>query len=368
MTVANLLSSNTANFGFQSRDEMQQLQASAEAYDGFYVRQEYDPVIGMYLRNSDDILLWPLLRKLPAEADLIQELIENDDPAVGFMQKNTLVAVENPTTYNPIVPLAGGQRIKALGGVLNIGYYAQSLWEQQGKPYGPQLAMKTEKEMSATLKALEKCLFRGDATLNPLEFNGLESQMAPGHAFERDVSGGQKIANLLRGVCRLALNDELILRGITHIFTSALGIELIENQTDAQMQYMNLERVTPGLRVPAVNTQRGTLPILNSPFIRDTPAEPALGRNYDLIHYWLLDLNQISWRGVIPKGGTANNYNPQIFDVSKYAYHAGLEHYMVEKRFILQFGTLFVGNAGQSIWKLSIRVPAGTIGSIGDVL
>ncbi len=368
MSTANLPSNSTATFGFQSLEQMQAIQAEAVAYDGFYVRQEYDPVVGMYLRNADDILLWNLIRKLPAESDLIQEMVENDDPAVGFMQKNTLVAVENPTTYNPLKQLPGGQRVKALGGVINLGYYAQSLWEQQGKPYGPQLAMKTEKEMSATLKALEKCLFRGNATTNPLEFNGLESQMAPDHAFIRDISGGQKIANLLRGICRLALNDETILRGITHIFTSALGVELIENQTDSQLQYMNLERVSPGLKVPSINTQRGTTPMLNSPFIQDTPADPAAGRNYDLIHYWLLDLNQITWRGVIPKGGTPGNFNPQIFDVSKYAYHAGLEHYMVEKRFILQFGTLFVSNAGQSIWKLSIRVPAGTIGSIGDTL
>jgi hypothetical protein len=41
---------------------------------------------------------------------------------------------------------------------------------------------------------------------------------------------------------------------------------------------------------------------------------------------------------------------------------------MIEKRFLLQFGTLFVGNAGQSIWKLSLRVPAGTIGDIGTTL
>ena len=368
MTVATNSPPNAGNtevFGFQSRQQMQQIQADAVAYDGFCVRQEYDSVVGRYLRNADDIVLWPLLRKMPAEADYIQELVENDDPAVGFMQKNTLVAVENPTTYAAIEPLDGGQRVKALGGVITLGYYAQSLWEQQGKPYGPQLAMKTDKEMSATLKALEKCLFRGNATANPLEFNGLEYQMATGHNFVRDIAGGQKIANLLRGVCRLAISDETILRGVTHIFTSALGIEMIEHQTDAQMQYVNLERVTPGLKVPSINTQRGITPMLTSPFIQDTPADATAGRDYDLVHYWLLDLNQLSWRGVIPKGGTPGNFNPQIFDATQFGYHAGLEHYMVEKRFILQFGTLFAGNGGQSIWKLSIKVPAGTIGNIG---
>jgi hypothetical protein len=366
MTVA--LQSNITDFGFQSGEQIKLIEAEAVAYDGFYVRQEIDPIIGHYLRSSADILLWPMIKKMPAEADLIQEMVENDDPAIGLMEKNTLVPVENPTTYNPLLPLPGGQRVKALGGVINLGYYAQSLWLQQGKPYGPQLAMKTDKAMSAALKALEKCLFRGNATTNPLEFNGLEAQMAPGHTFERDISGGHKIVNLLRGICRLAINDELILRGITHIFTSALGVELIENQTDAQLQYMNLDRVTPGLNVPSINTQRGTLPILNSPFIRDTPANPAIGQNYDIIHYWLLDLNQISWRGVIPKGGTPGNYNPQFFDATQYSYHSGMEHYMIEKRLLLQFGTLFVGNAGQSIWKLSLRVPAGTIGDIGTTL
>lgn len=355
---------STTVFGFQS----EQIQAEAAvAYDGFYVRQDFDTVIGRYLRNADDIMLWPLLRKLPAEADVIREMVENDDPAVGFMQKNTLVAVENPTTYNALRPLDGGQQIKSLGGVINIGYYSQSLWEQQGRPYGPQLAMKTEKGMSATLKALERCLFRGNATTNPLEFNGLESLIAQDHSFTVDMADGKKISALLRAIVRLAITDEQILRGVTHIFTSALGIELIEEQTDSQMQYMNLERVTPGLRVPSVITQRGQTPLLSSPFIRDTPADPAEGRDYDLVHYWLLDLNQLSWRGVIPKGGTPDNFNPQIFDVSKYAYHAGLEHYMVDKRFILQFGTLFAGNSGESIWKLSLKVPAGTIGSIGTL-
>ena len=363
MSTAIFPTSSTTTFGLQTSELAIQAEA-AVAYDGFYVNQDFDSDIGHYLRSADDILFWPLLRKQYAEADVIRELVENDDPAVGFMQKNTLVAVENPTTYNVLKPLDGGQQIKSLGGVINIGYYSQSLWEQQGKPYGPQLAQKTAKGMSATLKALERCLFRGNATLNPLEFNGLETLIPTNHKFEIDISPGQKIANLLRAIVRKAISDEQILRSVSHIFTSALGIELIENQTDAQMQYMNLERVSPGLKVPSIITQRGPTPMLTSPFIQDTPADPTAGRDYDLVHYWLLDLNQLSWRGVIPKGGTPDNFNPQIFDVTRYSDHAGLEHYMVEKRFILQFGTLFAGNGGECLWKLSIKVPTGTIASI----
>ncbi|NJR24862.1 MAG: hypothetical protein HC786_23230 [Richelia sp. CSU_2_1] len=354
----------TEEFGLQ---QIQELQAEATAAEGFYVRNDYDSIVGRYVRNAGDVLLWPLLRKTYAEADVVRELAENEDPDVGFMQKNTLAAVETPTSYQAIHSLPGGQQVKALGGVINVPYYAQSLWEQQGKPYGPQLALKTEKGMNATIKALERCLFRGNATANPLEFNGLQSQMAPGHSFELDYASGQKIASSLRAIARIATSDEEILRGITHIFTSALGVELIENQTDSQMQYMNLERVSPGLQVPSVITQRGPTPLMSSPFIRDTPASPSQGRNYDTVDYWLLDLTQLSWRGVIPKGGTPDNFNPQIFDVSKYAYHAGLEEYMADKRMILMFGTLFAGNSGESIWKLSVKVPAGTIGSIAPI-
>jgi hypothetical protein len=349
------------NFGFQS---IEHLQAEATLNDGFAVRDDFHSEIGRYIRSSDDVRLWPLIRKMPAEADLTREIVEADDPAVGFMAKNTLAAVETPTDYTVLNLTDPGQQNKALGGVINVGYYSLSLWEQQGKPYGPQLAMKTEKAMSACIKSLERALFRGDATANPLEFNGLEKQMAAGHAFEADVSQGHKIAKKLRGMARLAVSDENILRGVTHIFCSALGVELIEEQTESQLQYQNLDKVSPGLKVPSIITQRGVTPLIDSPFVRDTAADPDAGRNYDLIHYWLLDLDQITWRGVIPKGGTANNFNPQMFDVTRYAYHAGQESYMVEKRLILQFGTLFVGNRGQGIWKLSVKVPAGTIGSI----
>lgn len=344
------------NFGFQ---DYMTLQAEATHLDGFVVRQDFNNDIGRYLRNSDDVRLWPLLKKKPAEADLNREAVEDADPASGFVSKTNPTPPETSTSFAPYDLTDPGQQNKALGGIISVGHYATSLWEQQGKPYGPQLAEKTNKLISSMCKKLERALFKGNATNNPLEFNGLEAQMKPDHRFYADMIAGDRISQKLRSVTRLAVSDENVLRGVTHIFCSALGVELLEDQTESQLEYSNLDRVTPGLRVPSIVTARGVTPLVDSPFLRDTPSTES-GEPHDWVHYYLLDINSLCWRGVIPKGGEGGKYEPQIFDVSRY--QSG--NYLVEKRMGLMYGTLHALNRGEGIWKLSLKVPAGTIGGI----
>lgn len=355
------------SFGFQRSYD---LQAAATRLDGSFLthRDDFMSTIGHYIRNSQDVRLWKMIRKELAEADLNREAIEGQDPESGFMSKNNMNPpvndVANPASHDLSDP---GQLNKAIGGIIQTGHYTESMWRQQGKPYGNQLSDRTMKLISSMVKNVERALFRGNATTNPLEFNGLEQQMDPTHLFEADITAGDSVVKKLRGIVRLSISDETILRSVTHIFTTALGVQLLEDETDMKLEYHNLDRVSPGLSVPSIVTHRGLMPIVDSPFLRDekgaTDADP------DYIDYWLLDINSLCWKGVIPKGANVSNpnspspsdFDPQIFDITRYT---GMGDLMVETRIGLMYGTLYAKNRGQGIWKLRVKVPPLTVASI----
>lgn len=347
-------------WGFQDYSQLQNyqyLQAEATPLDGFILRDDFGKTIGRYIRSSEDVRLWPLLKKERSEADLNREMTEGDDPQTGFVSKLDLSGTpSNPTDYNTRDLSDPGQQNKALGGRVQIGHYARSLWEQQNQPYSTQLAERTQKLISSTVKNLERALFWGDANTNPLEFNGLVQQMAPNHSFQADLTKGDDVSSKLRGIVRLSISDEKIIRGVTHILTSALGCELLENEANTKLEYTNVDEISPGLQVPGVITQRGRTPVIHSPFLRDTENE----NGYDWVHYYLIDADSMAWKGVIPQGGD-NTFNPQIFDVRNYL---GNNQYMIEERLCLMYGTLHCLNRGQGVWKLSVAVPLNTIGNI----
>lgn len=334
--------------------EFVNLQAAATALDGFTVADDFTLPIGDYLRDERSIVFWPMLRKKKAEADLNREILKEGFPPVGFTSKLDLDPPVTQQNFAPHDLSDPGQQNKCLAGIIKLPFYSQSLWDQQGRPYGPQLAEKTADLVSSMSLTLERTLFNGNASNNPMEFNGLQAQMAPGQERQIDVTSGERVIKAFRGMVRLAISNEEILKGVTHCFTSALGIELIEEEAETKLNYQNLDKIKPGLSVPSINTQAGSIPLLNSPFLVDS--EEADG---DYINYWLVDMNTIDWKGVIPKGGS-NTFNPQIFDVTKYMH----EEYMIEQRMAIMFGTLHALNRGRGIWKLRVKVPTGTIGNI----
>ncbi|MFQ3629188.1 MAG: hypothetical protein SNJ81_16630 [Cyanobacteriota bacterium] len=341
-----------------------EIAAAAQNLDGFTVREDYMAVIGEYIRKK--LILWPLLPKEPAESDLVREILEGPEPNAGFFNKTSMNPPENATNSPIPNDLSDtGQQVKAVGGVINIGHYSRSLWAQQGRPYGTnvdQLTAKTERLLSSTAKILERTIVTGNATENPLEFNGFQQQMAAGQTRMADITDGDSVVKKLRSVVRLAISNENILQGITHIICSPLGLQLIEEEIDTKLDYVNLDEVTPGLRVPGIITQgdqqgRPT-PIITSPYILDEDG----GTNPDIVDFWLVDMNQLVWKGVRPAGGAtsgADSFNPQVFELTNTA-----APYLVEKRICIAYGTLYAKNRGRGIWRLRVTVPTGTVGSI----
>lgn len=341
-----------------------EVQASALNLDGFTVRDDFMPVIGDYIRKN--LVLWPLIPKEAAEADLIREILEGPEPNAGFFDKLAMNPPENATnspTPNDLGDL--GQQVKAVGGVINIGHYARSLWQQQGRPFGTnpdQLTAKTERLLSSTAKVLERGIITGNSTSNSLQFNGLQQQIAAGQTYTANITTGDSVIKKIRGVARLALSNENILQGITHIITSPLGLQLIEDETDIKLDYVNLSEINPGLSVPGIITQGvnqgGSTPIITSPYLLDTDGGVAA----DTVDYWMVDINQLVWKGVRPVGGPSagrDSFNPQVFEMS-----STVPPYLVEKRVCIVYGTLYAKNRGRGIWRLRVTVPSGTVGSI----
>jgi len=338
-----------------------EIQANAIPLDGFIVRDDFIPVIRRYVR--EETTFWQLIKKVKAQTDVIKEIIEPSStaPAAGFVDRVSLNPPANSPSLQNYDLSDPGQQNKAIGGVLPFPHYTRSLYSQQGRPYGDTVARKTERLLVETLLVLERSLFVGDATTNPLAFNGIENQMPLANVASIDIRLGQSVVTALRTIVRRAISNEFELRTITHIWTSALGIQLIETETDARLAYRNMETIRPGLQVPMLVTQAGTLPLMQSPYIRDTKIIAPAPDPRDEVVFYLLNMKDIEWHGVVPEGGK-DTLEPQIFDVSKQeVVGPSPSPYQLEKRMTLMYGTLYVYNRGRSMYKLVVKVPAGMI-------
>ena len=334
----------------------QPLQASMVALDGFVVRDDFSSTIKRYIRT--ETILWQLLKKRQATNDPVKEPREGPLPTAGFVSKIDLNPPENPSDLLAAELTDPGQSIKAISGIIKVGHYARSLYRAQGRPLGDVVAEKTDKLLRNIVKIIERNLFTGNATTNPLSFNGISNQMRTGRVFSVDTmaESNNSVIAKLRSVVRLAVNDPDTSRTITHIFASGLGLEQVERELLAQTQYNHMLEIIPGVQVPAIMTQLGQIPIVPTPYIQDTDG----GVGTDTLHYYLININELSWQGVYPEGGE-ETFNPQIFDVS--AYTSDAAPYLLEKRMGLIYGTLYAENAGESIYRVDATVPTGTVGN-----
>ncbi len=343
-----------------SNPGFQQIQAVATNLDGFTVRQDFMPTMRKYVREN--MIFWPLLRKEKADADIIKEMLEppGSAPAAGFIDKVSLNPTGSSANLNNYDLADPGQQIKAFGGLIRINHYARSLDRQQNSPYGNQTGRKTDRLLIQTLKTIERGLFTGNAGTNPLAFNGLERQMPVANNYTASIIAGDSVVQKLRSIVRLAAEDEDLVKDSTHIFTSGLGIELIEQELVSRLQYHNLDVIRPGFRVPAMETHSGLLPLISSPYIRDTAGTiPATDPGF--VDFYILNMGDLMWKYVVPEGGD-DTFIPQIFDVSKYPDAAS--PLMLEKRLCLGYGTLYVGNRGASIFKLRVTIQPNRVGNI----
>jgi len=360
-------SGDLSRVGFKSKIKFDEVLASAQDVGGFTVRQDYLSTIRNHIRRNT--VFFPLLRKEPTLFELVKELREASHPEAGFFDKAKPSAPELPETPSdhPTSDVSTdpdrGQLVKAAGGVIATNHFGRSLLRMQGNnPYGVDQRVKKKNDLIvSTVKTIERACFRGDASANPLSFNGLGLQMAMGHSFVADTRLSHVVYKKVRSVVRLAVSDETIDREITHIFTSCLGLELIEEEMDAKLSNVNLDEVRPGLKVKALNTQGDVqgepTPLIPSPYIRDRVNAEGEGE----IDFWLVDMRTLSWRGVFPEGGMEGVYEPQVLEA---VYYSDDSEYLVDKCICLIYGTLYAENRGQGIWRLTVKVPKSKIETI----
>lgn len=347
------ITSPLEHFGYQD------VQAAATAMDGFTVRNDFMTTVQRYIRR--ETVLWQLLRKRPAEADVVKEPREGPLPTAGFISKQAIAPPENPTGFQHLDLSDPGQEVKSIGGLIQFSHYIRSLYDQQSKPWGDVIADRTEKLILSMARNLEFGLFTGDSAVNPLQFNGIEKQMPlAGHRFTCNLTGStpDSLVQKLRRIVRLAINDDYHMRKITHIFTSGLGLEKIEEEVGNSLSYHNLIEIVPGVTVPAIVTQAGRIPIIPSPFIRDIA---GVGGAPDTVKFYLFDINSMEWRGVIPQGGS-QTYEPQLFDVTQFT--GSSVPYLLEKRMGIIYGTLYIHDRAESVYMLDATVSAGSVGTI----
>lgn len=328
------------------------LRAEAQNMNGFMVRQDFMPIVGDYRRK--ETVLWQLIKKTYANAATIKEAMTTARPQVEFTDRSNLsTSVSNPVGALDKDLTDLGQDVKALAGRIDVDHFGRSLYEQQGKPYMEQVNQYSDELITQSLRKLEFALIDGNASAgNGYEFNGFTRQMASGHTSQATKIGvtPDLIHDKLDEIVMRASTDVNKLRRITHIFCSGPGYRQLQKEMKELQQYHNVTQIRPGVEVPAIITAYGLIPIIISPFIRDTLGDP-LNNIPNKVNYWLMDMSLIEWHGVVPFGGD-RSLEPQIFDINNTINGEPL----LEKRFCLQYGTLYCKNQGEGIYKLEVSV------------
>lgn len=346
------------NIGFRSVESVEKLlvQGQATNLGGFTVNQDFDPEIEYYLRK--ETIFWQLIRnRKPAQSAIIKKIREGALPTVGFVNRSNLGgAPHNPLTATQNQLDDPGQEVKALAGTIEFPHFERSLYEQQNRPYGDTVADETKDLLVSMARFLEMSLFTGDATADPMSFNGIDRLMntVSQHVFTVDKTVvGTSISRMVNEVVVRATTDRNILRKITHIICSGAGSLAIQEEIGQTVYYTNTNEVVPNVRVPGIMTANGQIPIVPTPYIDDIPATGSV--TTDTIRIYLIDIDSIEWHGVFPFGGRST-FEPQIFDVTQYISGTPL----VEKRMALMYGTPYAKNRGEGIYRIDVSMEQGS--------
>lgn len=334
-------------------------QAAATQEGRYTVQQDYDPEIEDILRK--ETMMWQLITsKKPANAAIVRKIKKANRPTIGFVNRGDLSGVYDNPNLPPSKDLSDpGQEVKALAGSIQFEHFGRSLADQQGRPYGDEVAEETNDMLINAARFLEMSLFTGDAdAAGGLEFNGIDKQTptspSNNHVFTANITTAtpDSIVDKLNEIVVRATNDRNVLRRITHIFCTGAASLKIRDEVGQQHLYENRQEINAGIRVPGIVTPNGILPIITSPYINDLDG----GAGNDVCRFYLIDIDSLEWRGVYPFGGV-KTFQPQLFDITNTI--NGLP--LVEKRMCLMYGTLYAKNGGEGIYRLDVTVPPGSV-------
>ena len=335
----------------------QLMQAMATPFQNFVVQTDFEDIIGNYLRMESPF--WTSLIKVAAKGDVVKEAVVNSLPAVSFTNKLDLAsgAVQPPGNRRGFDD--PGQQVKAIVGFLNYSHYARSLVTQQGNPYGDAIAEDTQAILVSACQLVEESLFTGNATTNPLSFNGLINQI-PANTTDYQNSTVLDLTDLNADRLSLALPQQIarIMSRtnpkvtIDEVWTSGSGISQIETEwSAARINLSEVENVL-GTKTLGIRGPKGIIPVNSSAWIRDR--RPA-GVEYDEVDFWFIDKEQFVWEGIYPYMG-AQSFEPQLMDVSSIGPN---NQPMTDKRMLVMYGTPFAKNRGRSIHRLTVRCRRG---------
>ena len=340
------------------------LEASAiNVGSGLVVRQDYNGIIGDYRRK--DLYVWSLIPKVPATAPLIVEQRRTLRPQVSFVPRGDFTST--PIGQLPPIDQADpGQALKCLAGVVETNNFELSMLRQQmrlfGDMYGQQdvLVLDTVEMLEAHMQIMEKTLIVGDATANPYEFNGIKNLIPPGsfhnYLLDETVPNPSTVARRkLIELCQQATSSRTVVRKITHILCSPAGSALLQRETEQIHLYYNQVEIIPGITVSGLRAGNKVIPIIESIWCDDTLGAHT-GEAFDSVVFYLCNFDQIMWHGLVPAEGMVDSYEPQVFDV-RYTLEDG--RYLVNRRMVMNYGTLHARNVGQSFFSLRVRIPLG---------
>jgi len=349
----------TTPFGFQEPQLTEEFLVQAEATNigGFTVNQNFAPEVEDILR--DETVLWQMLiNKKPAPAATVKKIWKNARPVVGFTNRSNLagaLANSHAATANDLSD--PGQEVKALAGTIEFEHFARSMADQQGRPFGDEVAEETAELIVNCGRFLEMSLFAGDASApGGLEFNGIDRLIPAtgGHIHTSSIVSPEpdSIVSKINEVCLRASTDRNRLRKISHIFCTGSSALKIRDEVGQAVLYQNLREIVAGYEVPGIVTANGIIPIITTPYLNDIDG----GVGEDICRYYLLDLSTLEWNGVYPFGGL-KSLEPQIFDISNTI--NGLP--LVQKRMVLIYGCLYAKNRGEGLYRLDVTVPSGSV-------
>lgn len=346
----------TQQAGFADADSTESflMEAAATNLGGFTIQQDFEPEIENYLRTNTEF--WQAIpTKKPAAAPIVRKIMKTKRPKAGFVNRGDLdtaqVNVHADTANDLDDP---GQEVKAVAGTIEFDHFSRSMYDQQGRPYGDEIAEETDELLTNTSRLLEMAMFQGDSSrAGNLEFNGIDRLMHADNILSIDLTSvdPDSIVNAIDEAVVRATSQRNMLMNITDIWCTGPTAKKIREEVSPSLFYHNVAEVRPGIQVPGIQTANGVLPIHTTPYLSDLDG----GAGDDTLRMYLIDHKTLEWHGVYPFGGN-KTFSPQIFDITRYLNG----QYLVEKRMVLMYGTTYAKNRGRGIWRIDIKVPSGT--------
>jgi len=270
--------------------------------------------INMYEREIFDIV-----RRTSPTLEILNKPMAQGQPHRYFEQ--TAIATGAFTDPRNISPSATSPTrveryatIKALVAQSNISLFDKEVTQQQGQ-FAQVIGQDIDDILNGIIITSANAIWNGtDTSLTAPTTNqyvGLLTQITQQATI---LTGSSIIDGLKAQIALMVSNINYRVKPDVIIVNPILG-DLIDRETKAQQRILDQVEVTAGLKVNAISTQAGLIPILTDPFLPATtdtsygfPAPPANEHNYFAA---ILTRNLVEMPYVNPNGDS----NPRLFQL-----------------------------------------------------